>query len=86
MEIFCSNKQLIKNIFFVNTFQNVFVNRMVKISLHVLKYQVYIPIIFGNEDLMKLNYVSVRDFFENGNLSEGSLSISRMLEGFEYLF
>ncbi len=59
---------------------------MVKICLHVLKYQVYIPIIFCNEDLMKLNYVSVTDFFEDGNLSEGSLSISRMLEGFEYLF
>jgi hypothetical protein len=86
MEVFCSNKKLVKNIFFVNALQNAFVNRVVKICLHVLKHQVNIPMIFCDEDLMELNNVLMKDFFENGDLSEGPLSIGSVLESFKYFF
>lgn len=42
--------------------------------------------IFGNEDLMKLDDVGVLYFFEDGDFPKGSLSIRSMLERFEYFF
>ena len=86
MKILCTDQGLIQNVFFVNVFQNIFVNGVVEIGLHVLKNQVDITTIFGNKYLMKLDDILMFDFFENGDLSKSSLGVSGMLKSFEYFF
>lgn len=86
VEILCANQKLIKHIFFVNALQDVLVNGVVKVCLHVLKNQIYVPMILANKHLMKLDDIRMLYFLEYGDFPESPLSIGSVLESLKYFF
>lgn len=59
---------------------------IVKVSFHIFEHQVEVFIIFGTDHLLQTNNGAVLQFIQEGDLAEGTLSISGVLKCIENLF
>ena len=67
-------------------FESSFIDCVIEIGVHVLEDEIDVSGGERGEDLVEFDYVGVIDLFEDGNLTEGSLGISAVLEGLEDFF
>lgn len=86
MEIMHSKQQLVDNILFMYFFECSFVDCMIEVSVHEFKDEIDVAGGEGGQDLVKPNDVGVVDLLQDGNLTEGSLGISAVLECLEDFF
>jgi hypothetical protein len=56
-----------------------------EVGLHAFEHQVHIFIVFSSVDLVELNDVLVLELPQEHDLSVGTLGVSRVLKGIEYL-
>ena len=79
-------EHLVDDILLVDLFQDVSPDDRVQVSIHEIKDKVNIPIILCSDHVLQPDDVLVADkFLQEDNLTEGSLSVSGILEGVEVL-
>ncbi len=86
MQIMYSEQELIDDIFFMDLFECSFIDCVIEVCVHVLEDQIDVACGEGGKNLVEFDYVLMFDLFEDGDLTEGSLGISAVLEGLEYFF
>lgn len=63
--------------------QDVFADERVEVDVHMLKDQVNVPVILSLDNLLKTDYVRVRELHQKHNFSIRSLSVSRIIKSVE---
>jgi len=65
----------------MDVFQNVGSDHRVQISVHEIKHQVDITVVFGADHILQANDIFVaRQFLQEDDLAEGALRVSRILK------
>lgn len=87
MHILKRFQKLINNVFLMNFLQYARPYDYMQISFHKVKHQIKVFIIFGFYYVQQSNYVIVPiQLLQEHNFTEGSLCVSRVMEGVEYFF
>ena len=77
-------KVLVNDVLLVDVLKNVRTNYRVQVSIHEVKHEVDISIVLSSDHILQPDYVFMpRELLKKDNLTEGTLCISRILEGIE---
>ena len=78
-------QDLVDDVLFVYFLQDACPDDGMQIRLHVLEYQIYVPIILRSMNIRQLDYILVVQLVQEHDLAERSLCIGGVLEGIKYL-
>ena len=86
MQVLNSFDQLINNVTIVEIFEDFLSNSIVEICFHELKDQVQIFIILGSNNSVQFYNIFTINLVKKDDFAIGTLSVSGVLKGIEYIF
>ena len=87
MHVLQAFENLVDDILFVDIFQDIRADDCVKVCIHEVKHQVYVPIVLGPNHVLQTDYILVAgQLLQEYDLSKCALSVCCILKSIKVLF